>query len=731
MVIFSGLYTGFQISNYKNIFKENKYRFFLLILAIITFFPLFTESFLYFDEYHAFSQPAGSGLKSGLFFARLFHGMLCDIFSYAFPSKMYIIRIFTTSMGLLFSLVLFSWIKKHSKNEKFAFLISCITILSSPIVDCIAYTAVISYTSGLAAASISVVLFERALIYWKQFKKKSICLFLIVFILIFTAFHCYQLALPVIFLMFAIYAFYATERKKLIQFFFLYMLFFLISVIVTYFSVYLMNSNGSISSRGKIISSFSGIIEKIQWFVNYILPNAFRRLLAAFFGRFLFSEKNYWYVLSFRDLPRGFIPFVVNFGWFFVIAGIISFYFKHKKILETVFLILCLPGTYFVYLILGENAYHTYYAYSLILLLLFYMFIGLNWLLELILAKKEKIIKGIFISFIVLVMIQSNMYIRQFWIAENQKSYDYLKNTIITSYQRNPTEWIHVYGTPNTGQADIYSIFAVQTALKEMDLNPYDFKITVSVNEYYLQMIRAVDFNQILTQLTQDEQDRILSYYDYGEAYHYYTINTKGYNAFLDIQYIFQKAGLLPSNKETPVLIVDLRWISPVWNADLFIDNAYGSIFYLESETMPLDMKAIFNLPVRDNIEILKSSVYDIYEITDDPEFNDYIVLKCGNIDPQLNLGFDKIDKPKGKPYIGITYKNSKEGRLQVFYNYGSGLTEEKSYRANILNNEGEKTIFLPIVGWKNGLRLVGIRIDPPDGTEFYIREINIYSLSN
>lgn len=730
IVIFSGLCTGFQISDYKNFFNENKYNIFLLILAIITFFPLFTDSFLYYDEYYAFSS-SGSGVKSGLYFSRLFHGMLGDLFSYAFPSKMYIIRTFTTSMGLLFSIILFSWIKKHSKNEKFAFLITCIITLSSPIVDCIAYTAILSYTSGLVAASVSVVLFERALNCWKHFKKKSICLFFIVLILIFTAFQCYQLALPIIFLMFAIYAFYATERKKLIQFFFIYMLFFFISIVVTFLSNYLMNINGSISNRGKIIHSFIEIIDKVKWFISYILPNALNRILAAFYGRFLFSEKNYWYVLSFRNLPRRFIFLSVSFGWFFVIIGIISYYFKQKKVLETIFLILCLPGTYFVYLILQEYAYHTYYAYSLILLLLFYMFIGLNWLLELIFKRKEKIIDGIFISLIILSMIQTNLYIRQFWIAENQSSYDYLKNTIITSYQRNQTKWIHVYGTPNANQSDVYSEFAVKTVIKEIDLNPNDFKITVSHNEYYLRIIEGEVFKEVLTHLTSDEKNRMLSYYDYGETYYNYTINARGFSALLDLQNIFRKVGLLPSNNEMPVLIVDLRWVSPVWNADLFIDNIYESIFYYENESAPLNKKIILNLPIYDNIEVLRNNVQDILidKITDNSEFKDYIVLKCGNIDPKINLTFENIEKPIGKSYIGITYKNSKEGLLQVFYNYGKGLTEKKSYRLYILNNENEKTVFLPVVGWENRLKLVGIRIDPPDDTEFYIREINILSL--
>jgi hypothetical protein len=263
-----------------------------------------------------------------------------------------------------------------------------------------------------------------------------------------------------------------------------------------------------------------------------------------------------------------------------------------------------------------------------------------------------------------------------------------------------------------------------------MGLNSGDFKITVSRNEYYLQIIQEEVFKEILTYLPSDENDRLISYYDYGETYHNYTINAKGYRALLDLQYIFQKARLLPSNNEIPIMIVDLRWVSPVWNADLFIDNTYESIFYYENETKPLDKSNIFNLPIHDNIEILRNNVQDILidRKKDDPDSNDYIILKCGNIDPQFYITFDEIDKPIGKPYMGISYKNSKEGLLQVFYNYGNGLSEEKSYRLDILNNENEKTVFLPFVGWKNGLKLIGIRIDPPDGTEFYIKDINIIS---
>ena len=564
-VLCMGLFFGLQMSFAgSNVIAKNKYPFLLLIFAVITFLPLLTESYLFYDDYWAFAS-SDNGATAGLHYARLFQGMLSDYFSFAFPSRMYIIRIFMAGMSILFSLVLFSWIEKHSKNRRFAFLITCLVSLSSPIVDCIAYPALMTYSFGLVAAAVSVLTFERAFYLWSKYKQQAIVMFGATFVLLFTAFQCYQIVLPVLFLMFAVYAYYAKERKELVKIFFSYMTFFAIAVAFSFLSVYLLDTSGNISPRGRTISSYYEFTEKIKWFFLFILPAAMNRILAAVGGRLLFASKNYWYTLSFVDMPAFLILLIKGCGWSLVAAGLVSCGVKQKKLLETLFLALCIPGSYFVFLVLAENTYHTHYAYVLISLLIVYMALGLKWFLELVSLKRKKI-TAVFICLAVLGMFQANVYIRQFWVAENQSSYGYIKNTLAASYERNPSTWIHVYGTPNPGQAEIYSVFAVRTALGELGHKADEFKITVSHNEYFLVIMENHVFHEVLSRLTPEEQYRMHSYYDYGEAFNNYRLNTLDPGIMPDLQYLLRKAGFLPEPNDTSVLVIDLRWISPVWN---------------------------------------------------------------------------------------------------------------------------------------------------------------------
>jgi len=128
-------------------------------------------------------------------------------------------------------------------------------------------------------------------------------------------------------------------------------------------------------------------------------------------------------------------------------------------------------------------------------------------------------------------------------------------------------------------------------------------------------------------------------------------------------------------------------------------------------------------LPIPNSTNMVIQQSYDIInlDIIDNAE----IVVQSGNTDPQLYISLQNaIEKPSVNPFIEITYTNTVPGILQIFYDYGYGLSEEKSKKQILDASLVEKTIQLPVALWLEGQQLVGFRLDPPNHTEFTILNI-------
>jgi hypothetical protein len=149
-------------------------------------------------------------------------------------------------------------------------------------------------------------------------------------------------------------------------------------------------------------------------------------------------------------------------------------------------------------------------------------------------------------------------------------------------------------------------------------------------------------------------------------------------------------------------------------------NNIVWNMLSYEEGITPLNF--IFSISIPRNISDI--STYDIITMN---WVDDNFVITCGEYDPQVYLLLkEPIKRPSGNPYIEIHYTNSKTGTLQVFYDFGNGLSEADSSRNNIEIISEMSKIRLPIVNWHSGKYLNNIRIDPPDGTIFEIKEINI-----
>ena len=128
----------------------------------------------------------------------------------------------------------------------------------------------------------------------------------------------------------------------------------------------------------------------------------------------------------------------------------------------------------------------------------------------------------------------------------------------------------------------------------------------------------------------------------------------------------------------------------------------------------------LLNIPIPQDVSNIIT--YDLYSID---FINDNLVLHCGVLDPQVNFSLQQpIARPSGDPYVEIECTNSESGTLQIFYDFGAGLSEENSVRQYIEEASAMTKIRLPIIGWSSGINLYSIRVDPPDGTVFEIKSI-------
>jgi hypothetical protein len=162
-------------------------------------------------------------------------------------------------------------------------------------------------------------------------------------------------------------------------------------------------------------------------------------------------------------------------------------------------------------------------------------------------------------------------------------------------------------------------------------------------------------------------------------------------------------------------------------------NNQRGNVFKNQFPYNKITELSILSIPK--DIDILKQNSYDILSVD---VIDENIVLHCGNIDPQLNVSLQPVlNRPTGIPFIEITYTNSEAGYLMVHFDYGDGLAGQSNNTGDHRIEVGfeETTTRLPIVGWKEGMQLVSIRIDPPDNTVFIIKNVkflsvNMYELS-
>ena len=544
----------------------NRYYLILIAVCLVVYFPFLINGYFYYDDYWNFSGSKANYTLTLLQQMRPFHGLLADLFWFVSPSQGYIIKWFSVACALVYGLLLFKWLKQNSGAGYFSLLLAIILVAASALSDHIGYSATISFLPGMILASLSVIYYDMLYhSFWQANKQRTIFLIAIVIVALIFSFMFYQISTQIVFLFLAIRVYF--NREKNFKYVACYSFLFSFSAIIYYvLGKFLIHYFGIVaSSRGALIG-IGDIQHKTMFFLKQVLPASFDRISAIFGGRLVISDINYWHTLSYHTLLLKYFSYAVILSC--ILSALVFFLRDRRKLIDAAILIAFVPASYYCFLIIKENGYLTYYAFSLISLLLFYIAIGISSIISTIhnrYAKRGALLKtSILLVLAIIVCIQNNIYISQFWVRTNQESYNHIKHTIATQIKF--LNKIHVFGVLTPGQGNIYAMFATNWALRELERNPEDFTITVSENEYFIPIIQDATFKEMSKILSLEELEFLRGFYIRDDTYgrflwsHGQSDETK----MQKLRELFTKCGLLPDDY-SDIIVVDLRWVSTTW----------------------------------------------------------------------------------------------------------------------------------------------------------------------
>jgi len=557
-----------------NIGRENratciKDEFMLIILITFTCFPLLTDGYFFHDDYINFLGHKIDFFVSSLSQGRPITGLFTDIMSKITVINSYFLR-WISVFGLIFyAILLYRWLSRFVKDNNLAFLLAGILSLIVPIINVISYGSMFVYSWAFVFSGFSVILFDKAYLdLTLNNYKKTIFYFAMTFLSLLMSYYIYQVATTValIFILIKMYYSRNDDTNKVEKYVLLYLIVYAFSSLIYYLSVKIITKFYGISliARSELINSFSELYNKLQWFVS-VLYHSLTQIQATIFGKGLFIDN--WYIssITYKHFKIGIIILILCI--IFILYGIIDYAIKSKKFLRVVIMIMLIPGTYFYYLILKESAYTSYYSVALTSFLLFLLICGVLGLLARVVnlfkprVCTEKIGKFLLVILLIMIMFQSNYYIRSFWVNYNAKEYSYIKSSITNSNKY--LNRIHIYGSLFPWEADIYSINACKMALIELGMNADKYKITASMDENYVPVIDYSTYIKMYQILSNDDRKVLKDYYNFNKAFSIYEIRNVNLNedSKNKLKRIFEKTNILPRDNEKAI-IIDLRKIN-------------------------------------------------------------------------------------------------------------------------------------------------------------------------
>lgn len=530
---------------------NNKECIILAVIIIIGCLPLLSIPFSFQDEYMSFRGYSLDGITYS--YGRSIQSLINKIFTFVQYNSIYYTRWFSACFTILFTWVTYKWCLINSKRKKLSFILALLIGGGSIAIDCIAYAVIMSYMYGIFMMSMSYIIYENNI---QRSKYKYICSFVFAFM----ALNAYQLVAPVVVLLFTIKVWYSDQSmKKNICNILKYILICLICAVtyIIYIKVFSSGLGGSASARSRGIDSALLLIDKIKWFFDFIIKQTGYRIITLISGSGILYNTRMWASNELK-LGRGYETAINLIVYIIPLAAICIQTKKKRSILEGAYYLVSIPASFIIFLILQENGYLTYYAYTLIILLIFYYV----EFADLLLNKVTKIQKNTHIIVVFLsLLICYNAYVYSLngWVLVQVRSHDYVKNSLLNQMDEEKEE-IYVLGTPNKWQANAYSVALTENVLIELgkDYNNYDIKNTDT--DGFIGVMEEDQYLKSLENMSLEEQKEFAAYYSFSEDYRQYHLNrekVEGQNRDKLIK-LMEKADLLPHDNS---IIIDLSWV--------------------------------------------------------------------------------------------------------------------------------------------------------------------------
>jgi hypothetical protein len=555
--------------NYISIFKNE---FGLAAIVMIVMLPLLTEPFLYFDDWWTVGSNIEISKDNLLMFGRPIQTLIALAMDFVNIQNAYLSKWIFLPAIILYAIILYRWVNSKTHDNVLSFTIAAILAVFAPVVDLLGYTSTSAFVYSVLFSALSVPCFEYA---WNLFrdgqKKYSYIGAAFSFALLLAALLVYQIGPQIVFLLLSIEIYFSEHikglLKKYISFLFLY---------VGAYGSYMLFMKflnriyhvGITTNRSQIINSLPQIFEKIS-FYKMVFIQSIMQAIAALSANSLLMERYHGYFVSLSDNPIGVGLF--SFVIIVIIAAFVGYWLRTRSLIGIVMLLLFIPSSDFVFLVLSESGYLTYYAFAHISLIMFYFIMGLAtfarfiWVIVSRLLDRNSLKDVDFSFFLVPLLIVcalvSNYYARDFYVNYNSIVYNFVKYTLQTTLETGEIKRIHIVGLISPLNADVYSRFVLETALRDLGDNPSNYQITFSRNWNFLARIQETDYLQIKKNLSESDAAELDSYYFLDPTYRqYYIKSPPSIDDQLELKRIFMSAGTIPQASSPNTLIIDLSW---------------------------------------------------------------------------------------------------------------------------------------------------------------------------
>jgi len=569
------LYIGAEAfqSEKRGIVERYKYELAIAVVLLITALPLLTESFFYYDDWWGIGNKALLTRQNIITFARPIQILIYAVFDNISIRNAYVFKWIFLPAIVLYAIVLYRWLYLKTEDNTFSFILACILSVFAPAMDLLGYSATSAFCYSILFAALAVIFYERAYQSdWQKEKLTFLVNLIFAFLFLFVALLTYQIGAQIVFVFLAIDVYFNVQKKSHLLKNLAFLSLFIISngfylLFIKYLNwAYLVEITGN---RSEIIRSLPQAVEKISFYKS-VVWQSMMQVVAALTGGSFILERYRGYLITFSNYYAG--NLLLLFVGAMIFIAFTSYWLRTRNSIGLLSLLAFMPMSYFVFLVLAESSYLTYYAFAHISLIMFYFIVGLiasiQFVWRKIIHRNEEIISirvikpaYIIAPLLVACALISNYYVRDFYINYNRTVYDFVKYSLQTTLGSGDIKRIHIIGSISPINADVYSRFVAETAIKDLGRNVTDYTITFSKNRFFLVQIESADYIKIRKRITEADRQELDKLYTFTPTYRQYSIKSWPSEADQrELQRIFILAGMIPPSASPHTLTIDLSW---------------------------------------------------------------------------------------------------------------------------------------------------------------------------